>query len=264
MEKKAIVFDNSGTLLKRYRVLKNLETGEICKNANPLKIIDNKEGLFLTILQFNSACLINQDQNMNIYDFIKKYDIKYDVSFHKTDVTDEMILNILKNDKTTIKDISDGLNILFEKLKKKDLCNGSAIILDSVNNKVAFTLSSAGHFFPNTKKTIEILKNRGIEIFIASGDRSKTIQRITEIFNIERSNGFQTASPKRKKEIVQNLQLDGYKVMMVGDGINDVLAFEIADVSVLTLEQFSEVDKKLLNTTDYTIKDIIEVTYIDF
>ncbi len=52
--------------------------------------------------------------------------------------------------------------------------------------------------------------------------------------------------------------------MMVGDGLNNVLAFKIADVSVLTTEREEEVSPKLINKTDYVIGNISEVTSIDF
>ena len=52
--------------------------------------------------------------------------------------------------------------------------------------------------------------------------------------------------------------------MMVGDGLNDVLAFKRADVSVLTIEQQEEISPKLMDKTDYIIDDIREVSDIDF
>ncbi|WP_409200168.1 HAD family hydrolase [Methanobrevibacter sp. DSM 116169] len=262
--KKAIVFDNSGTLLKRYRVIKNLSNGKFCSSTNSLKIVEKNNDAALVVLQFNSMCLKTQDQNMKLYDFIKNNKIKFSISYSMTNISNEDVLAILKNSNAIIKDIMDGLNLLSEKLENIDACNGSAIILDTKHKKVDFTISSAGYFFPNTKKTIEILKSREIDIFIASGDRSATIRKLTEVLSLDKDNGFPTASTIRKQEIIEELQSKGYKVMMVGDGINDVLAFKSADISVLTLEQFEEVDKKLINTTDYMIHDILEVTEIDF
>ena len=40
MTKKAIVFDNSGTLLERFRVIKDVSTGEFITNVNSLDLID--------------------------------------------------------------------------------------------------------------------------------------------------------------------------------------------------------------------------------
>lgn len=264
MEKKAIVFDNSGTLVNRLRVIKNLKTGEFNHNTNSLSLISKYKNLVLVVIQFNPMCLKKIDQEIKLYDLMKKHNIKFDISYSNEEITNEEVIDIIKNDSIQIKDITEGILELDKKTHNIDFCIGSAIILDSKKKKIDYTISSAGFLFPNTIKTIEILKNRGIDIFIASGDRSKVIEKLTEIFTLDKTHGFPTASSKRKEEIIQELQNKGYTVMMVGDGLNDVLAFEAANVSVLTLEQIEEVDKKLLNTTDYMIHDILEVTKIDF
>ena len=62
-----------------------------------------------------------------------------------------------------------------------------------------------------------------------------------------------------------NLQDEGYKVMMVGDGPNDILAFEQADSAVLTVEQKDgDFPDKLKEYADFVIEDISEVLQIDF
>jgi Cu+-exporting ATPase len=264
MVKKAIVFDNSGTLLNRHRVIKDLSTGKFLTEANSLELIDELEDSALVVFQFNTICLKELDPNIRLYDLIIENDIKFDISYHNANLSHSDVLRILKKDKATIKDITDGFNLLKSLVKNMELCNGSAIILDAKKDLIAYTITSAGHLFPNTKKTINNLKNRGYDIFIASGDRSGAIEKLTESLGIEKDHGFPTASTEGKEKIINNLQSKGYKVMMVGDGVNDILAFKASDISVLTLEQHEEVNKKLLNTTDFTIHDILEVTEIDF
>ena len=84
------------------------------------------------------------------------------------------------------------------------------------------------------------------------------------LLDINPDNAFGSVSTRGKCEIVSMLKDGDYKVMMVGDGLNDILAFRNADVSVLTIEQHEEVSPKMLDKTDYVIKDIFEVTNIDF
>jgi Cu+-exporting ATPase len=53
--------------------------------------------------------------------------------------------------------------------------------------------------------------------------------------------------------------------MMVGDGPNDVLAFQQADSAVLTVEQNDgEFPDKLKEYADFVIEDISQVLQIDF
>ena len=136
--------------------------------------------------------------------------------------------------------------------------------IDINKNKIVYTITSAGKLFSEVIDTIKILQSRGIEIYIASGDRKGAINKLAEILNVNKKHAFGTVSPKGKCKVVRCLKDRGYKVMMVGDGLNDVLAFNNADVSVLTVEQEEEVSPKLVNKTDYVIQKISEVISIDF
>ena len=74
---------------------------------------------------------------------------------------------------------------------------------------------------------------------------------------------YDTANSRRKGEIVKELKKK-YKVMMVGNSSNDVLALKEADIGVLTLQQGEIPPKKVHGAADYIIKNIQEVLKIDF
>lgn len=263
--KKAVVFDNSGTLIERYRVVKDVINGNIFTNINSLELIDSADALALVVLQFNTNKLLNLDSSMLISDVIKEYSIDFDVSFSTRQVSKAEVKEILEGETTTtIADITDGFEVLKEKIPYFELCNGSALILDMDLGLVAYTITSAGKFFPKVFETVETLKSRGIEIYIASGDRKGAINRLANMLDIPEDNAYGTVSTRGKCEVVSILKDAGYKVMMVGDGLNDVLAFKKADVSVLTIEQQEEVSPKMMDKTDHIIEDIFEVTMIDF
>lgn len=52
------------------------------------------------------------------------------------------------------------------------------------------------------------------------------------------------------------------KVVMVGDGINDVLAFRAADLSVLSIQQTGKCPNLLCEEADVVIRDIKEIVGI--
>ncbi len=263
--KKAVVFDNSGTLIERYRVVKDVISGNIFTDINSLEIIDAADSLALVVLQFNTNRLLKMDPNTLISHVIKKFDIDFDISFSNRQVSKSEVKEILDSETTsTISDITDGFDILREKIPYMELCNGSALIVDMDLGQVVYTITSAGKFFPKVFETVETLKSRGIEIFIASGDRKGAINRLANMLDVPEDNAYGTVSTRGKCEVVSILQDAGYKVMMVGDGLNDILAFSRADVSVLTIEQQEEVSPKMMDKTDYVIEDIFEVTMIDF
>ncbi len=263
--KRAVVFDNSGTLIKRFRVIKDVINGNIFTDINSLDLIDQADALALVVLQFNSNKLLKLDQDILMSDVIKEYDIDFDISFSTKQVSKAEVKDILDNETSaTISDITDGFEILREKISDMELCNGSALIVDMDLGVVAYTITSAGRFFPKVFETVETLKSRGIEIYIASGDRKGAINRLANMLDVPEDNAYGTVSTRGKCEVVSILKDAGYKVMMVGDGLNDILAFNKADVSVLTIEQQEEVSPKMMDKTDYVIEDIFEVTMIDF
>ena len=230
--KKAVVFDNSGTLIKRYRVIKDVISGNLFTDINSLDLIDQAESLALVVLQYNTNKLLELDSDTLISDVIKKYDI--------------------------------GFPILREKVPHMELCNGSALIIDVYIGIIAYTITSAGKLFDGVLDTVNDLKSQGYEIFLASGDRKGAINKLACMLDINPDNAYGSVSTQGKCDVVKSLQDDGYKVMMVGDGLNDVLAFKQADVSVLTIEQQEEVSPKLMDKTDYIIESIREVSQIDF
>ena len=68
--KKAIVFDNSGTLVERYRVVKDILNNHISTNINSLDIIDAADSLALVVLQFNSNKLFKFSCEISVF-FLK-------------------------------------------------------------------------------------------------------------------------------------------------------------------------------------------------
>ena len=263
--KKAVVFDNSGTLIERYRVIKDVMSGNIFTDINSLDLIDQTESLALVVLQYNTNKLLELDPNTLLSDVIKEYDIDFDVSFTNIETSKDEVKEILLNEKSAVvSDITDGFPILKKLVPNMELCNGSAVILDLHVGIIAYTITSSGRLFDGVVDTINDLKSQGYEIVLASGDRKGAINRLADMLGVNKDNAHGSVSTRGKCEVVKSLQDDGYKVMMVGDGLNDVLAFKRADVSVLTIEQQEEVSPKLMDKTDYIIDNIREVSQIDF
>ena len=171
MTKKAIVFDNSGTLLERFRVIKNVSTGEFITHVNSLDLIDSYLNAALVVLQFNTNRLNELDPNTLISDFVLENNIDFDISYYSTEVSKEKITSILEKDTAVIKDITDTFPLLAERVPNMELCNGSAVIIDIAEERIAFTITSAGQLFSGVKDTIAKLQDKDIEVFIASGDR---------------------------------------------------------------------------------------------
>jgi Cu+-exporting ATPase len=78
--------------------------------------------------------------------------------------------------------------------------------------------------------TIRVLEQMGIKIFMLTGDNELTARAIAAQAGI--SEVFSQVLPDQKVEKVTALQAKGFRVAMVGDGINDAPALAKADVGI--------------------------------
>jgi len=264
MKKKAIVFDNSGTLLDRCRTVKHTTTDERIENSS-LNLIDAMGNSALVVMQTDTKkCIMKAKTEKSLYDFIKDNNIPLDISYSSANIKEEDILPLIKDSPIKVKDFQDTAKELHDENDFIELCSGSAFIFNADNSKVEYVIAAGGKVFPHVKNVIKTLNNRGIDTFIASGDRVKSLYELAEIIDLPKKNVFETANTQQKKEIVVKLKQEGYKVMMVGNGPNDILAFEEADLAVLTLEQNEKVSKKVFDAADIVINQISQVLDIEF
>ena len=80
--------------------------------------------------------------------------------------------------------------------------------------------------------TIKALSAQGIESWLLSGDNSESAHSIAAAVGIDSSRTIASASPEDKLEKVRQLQADGHRVLMIGDGVNDAAALAQSDLSI--------------------------------
>jgi Cu+-exporting ATPase len=261
---KAVVFDNSGTLIKRYRAMKDVKTGSIFDDKNSIDIVDEDINRALVVLQTDpSKCISKAKPNQTIHHFLKKNHVKYDVSYSSYPVDKKEVLNIIKHDTSQVSDVQDTLDAVIKKHYNVEICSGSGFIINVAHGVVEFTITAGGKIFKEVPQVIDELKKRGIDVFVASGDRTASLEELANFIDIPKENIFPTADSRRKREIIESLKKD-YKVMMVGNSSNDILAIEEADIGILTLQQEEIVPKKVFDKADfvvYNIKDILGVNF---
>lgn len=82
----------------------------------------------------------------------------------------------------------------------------------------------------NSKQAVLELKNKGIEVYMLTGDNERTARAIAQAVGI--SNFKSETLPADKADFIKSLQSTGKVIGMVGDGINDSQALALADVSI--------------------------------
>ena len=97
-------------------------------------------------------------------------------------------------------------------------------------NQVLAILAIADRIKETSKKAIATLQERGIEVYMLTGDNNKTASAVANQVGISNYQG--EVMPSDKAAFVEKLQADGKIVAMVGDGINDSHALAQANVSI--------------------------------
>lgn len=124
----------------------------------------------------------------------------------------------------------------------EQLCKVDALVIDKTgtltipNKDVDFkssesvALEDREQLKPHAAEAVSLLRQRGIDVWMMSGDKEEAVAYWAKKAGI--SNWKSSCMPKDKEAIVRQLQSQGRRVAMAGDGINDSQALAIADVSI--------------------------------
>lgn len=106
-----------------------------------------------------------------------------------------------------------------------------AIILHVLRDgAVIGALKLADEIRSESREAVEALQRLGVEVVMITGDAEAVARSVAEELRIERV--FAGVRPEDKAAKVQELQHEGRKVAMVGDGVNDAPALAQADVGL--------------------------------
>lgn len=107
---------------------------------------------------------------------------------------------------------------------------GKTAMMIAVGHDIKGIVAVADTVKDTAKSAIMELKALGIEVYMLTGDNQRTAQAIASQVGIE--NVIAEVLPEEKANHVKELQLQGKKVAMVGDGINDAPALALADIGI--------------------------------
>ena len=126
----------------------------------------------------------------------------------------------IRQEKITIDELA------FEKLSEE----GKTVIFVLKNKQLLGMIALADLVREEAKETVTALKNKGINSIMLTGDNKKVAHWVAKQLGIDEVHA--EVLPDDKSRQVKNIQLEGRKVAMVGDGINDAPALAQADVGI--------------------------------
>jgi Cu+-exporting ATPase len=120
----------------------------------------------------------------------------------------------------------DGLVMRSEELARE----GKTPIFVAVDGEAAGLVGVADVVRDEAREAMERLHSLGLEVAMLTGDNRRTAEAIARVLGIDRV--VAEVRPEDKATEVKRLQVEGKRVGMVGDGINDAPALAQADVGI--------------------------------
>jgi Cu2+-exporting ATPase len=107
---------------------------------------------------------------------------------------------------------------------------GKTVVFTVIDRELSGVFALSDKIREESRKAIQELKARGIKVYMLTGDAEEVARGVAGELGID--DYFAHVLPDQKAEKIQMLKTQGYKVAMVGDGINDAPALVTADVGI--------------------------------
>ncbi len=218
-----IVFDKTGTITEGKPVITDIEI----KDEN----ISEKEFLkFVGTLEQHSEHPLGEA----VVEEVKKRGIEFEKVKNFLSISGEGITGEINEKKILVGNYklfnNNGIIIPENNKSEKVAAEGKTPIFVGIDGKYAGLIAVADVIKENSKESVALLKEMGLKVAMITGDNRKTAEVIAKQVRIDVV--LAEVSPEDKYLEVKRLQNDGFKVGMVGDGINDSPALSQADVGI--------------------------------
>jgi soluble P-type ATPase len=260
----AVVFDSAGTLLSTYRTAKDIRNGELLPGVETTTLTFASPERALIVLPVRSKDVIATPPAMLLSTYLVENNIGFGISCTRKVTTAEEIGDVLYTDRhALVGDLAECIRNVWKVCHRESIVTlNSGAIVNMAQQGIEFTITAGGSPFPGAKDAITALHRMGVPTFIASGDRSAKLERMADHLGIPRDRVYGVATPAVKAQIVADLRREYDRVVMVGDGINDLCAMQTADVAILTEQQPGDRPAELYGTAHHVVKHVGDVVAI--
>jgi soluble P-type ATPase len=252
----AVVMDVAGTILRMYRVAKDIQRSTILENVVTWELIMEKKGRALVVPQIDPDHIFSCRPDDALGTLIDGREQLLEISCASSPISKDEAVHILERSQAKIRDL---LEVHREVLARcPNNYHTAGMIVDEDLREVVYVLSTGGSPFPGLRDVLASLKHLGADVYVASGDSMRCLSSLKEL-GIDLSRVYPVSSPRRKKEIIVDLKSQYRRVVMVGDGLNDLYALRAADLGILTVQQDTHPTLMLIEAADEIITNIKEL-----
>ena len=227
-----IIFDKTGTLTEKIPKVENIT---VCHGFTESKLLQYavtaEQRQKHPIAQ--AICQAAAQQKLSFFPIENSdYEVGYGirVSFIDSEIGPEIKTVLLGSERfITNADIKIPNDIKFLQIQADE--NGHSLVYIALENKQLMgVIELRPSLRKNANEVVNILRQQGMKLCIISGDQQKPTQKLAETLGIE--DYYAETLPEDKAKIVEDLQKQGQKVCFIGDGINDAVALQKADVAI--------------------------------
>jgi Cd2+/Zn2+-exporting ATPase len=134
----------------------------------------------------------------------------------------------------------NGVDSQFEKSVDVNDAEGWSLIFVAQNGKCVGWVGMQDQTRAEAKEALMELKEAGVRrVAMVSGDRQPVATRVAAEIGCEEAKG--DCLPQNKVEFVRAMKIKGYKVAVIGDGVNDAPALAAGDIGIAMGAAGSEV-----------------------
>jgi Cu+-exporting ATPase len=119
--------------------------------------------------------------------------------------------------------IDNGINISYS--------SDNTLFYVAINKKVVAVYELSDKIKDEAKGLVHELQKRGVEVVMLTGDHGMIAKRVAKEVGIK--NFLYEQTPEDKSKYVEMLHHKDKKVVMVGDGVIDILALANADIGIV-------------------------------
>ncbi len=220
-----VVFDKTGTLTEGKPSITNIQTYGIEENTL-LKIaaeaeIISEHHLGRTIVQEAKIRHIPLEKEPSHFDIVKGHGLHASLDGQHVVIGNRQLL---RDQQININTPMENDAVQLEKA-------GNTVIFVAIDKTVKGIISIKDNVKLEAKAAIERLKHYGIkQTIMLTGDNQHTAEQVSTQLHIDTVHAEML--PEDKVLFVKQLKEKGYRVAMVGDGINDAPALALADVGL--------------------------------
>jgi Cu2+-exporting ATPase len=219
-----VIFDKTGTLTKGDQGVVGMATVDGSSEAAALALAAAVEGDSEHIIAraIVAAAQENGAEPLRVTDFeaLKGRGVRARYQDQDVYVGGPRLLQYLETP------LPDGIADFGQKSGEK----GQAVIYLIRGSEVVAAFALADVIRQESREAVRRLHDMGIEVAMLTGDSQDVAKAVAEELNIDRY--FAEVLPEDKDKKVSQLQRQGKKVAMVGDGVNDAPALTRADIGI--------------------------------